>query len=95
MPLNPVPIVKALVAIAVTVVDPPKLTELPLMVMLLLASCALLMVPDRAVVGMVVDAVTLLVPLAYMYPVKPVTAKDENDSADPPKTFSHALVVLL
>jgi hypothetical protein len=34
VPVNPVPIVKALLAVAVTVVLPPKLTKEPLMVML-------------------------------------------------------------
>jgi hypothetical protein len=37
-PDNPVPIVNALVVTAVTVVDPPRLTVLPLTVMELLAS---------------------------------------------------------
>ena len=32
MPLNPVPMVKALVAVAVTVAEPPRLTDDPLMV---------------------------------------------------------------
>ena len=38
MPDKPVPIVKALDAVAVTVIDPPKLTEEPLIVMALFVS---------------------------------------------------------
>ena len=34
VPDNPVPIVKALVVFAVTVIDPPKLTDVPLIVTL-------------------------------------------------------------
>ena len=41
MPDRPVPIVNALVAVAVTVVEPPKLTELPLMVTVELVNDAL------------------------------------------------------
>jgi len=57
--------VKAFVAVAVTVTEPPKLTEDPLIVMALLASCALVIVPDRSVVGIVVLALMALVPLPY------------------------------
>ena len=38
VPVSPVPMVKVLVVLAVTVVDPPKLTEFPLIVMELFAS---------------------------------------------------------
>ena len=41
MPVKPVPIVSALEAVAVTVTDPPKLTEEPLIVIALLSSEAL------------------------------------------------------
>ena len=41
MPDKPVPMVKALDAVAVTVIDPPRLTEEPLIVMALLVSEAL------------------------------------------------------
>ena len=56
--------------IAVTVVVPPRLTKLPLIVKELFANCAFVTVPDNAVVGMVVDAVKALVPFPIKYPVK-------------------------
>ena len=65
VPVNPVPRVNVPIVEAVIVVDPPRLTELPLIVIELLFNCALLIVPLNAVVGMVVDAVILLAPLAY------------------------------
>ena len=43
MPDNPVPIVNALVAVAVTVVDPPRLTDDPLIVIELFVRDALAM----------------------------------------------------
>ena len=64
-PDKPVPMVKALVVLAVTVIELPKLTELPLIVIELLANCALVTVPLNAVVGMVVLAVMIDVPLPY------------------------------
>ena len=57
------PIVSAFDAVAVTVVLPPKLTVEPLIVMLLLVSWALLTVPLKFVVGIVVEAVMADVPL--------------------------------
>jgi hypothetical protein len=66
VPDSPVPIVKVLVVLAVTVVEPPKDTELPFIVIALLANCALLIVPLKAVVGMVVDDVIALAPLPYI-----------------------------
>ena len=72
VPLNPVPIVNVLVVDAVTVVLPPKLTLLPLMVIALLANCTFVTVPLNAVVGIVDDAVTALVPLPIKYPVSVV-----------------------
>lgn len=65
MPVRPVPMVKALEAVAVTVIEPPKLTDEPLIVIALLANCALVIVPLNAVVGIVADAVIVLVPLPY------------------------------
>ena len=62
-PDSPVPMVKALDAVAVTVIEPPRLTDEPLMVMALLASWALVTVPDRSVVGTVAEAVIGDVPL--------------------------------
>ena len=41
MPFNPVPIVSAFVAVAVTVTEPPKLTELPFKVIALLVKLLL------------------------------------------------------
>jgi uncharacterized membrane protein len=58
-----VPIVRAFDAVAVTVVLPPRLTVEPLIVTLLLVSWALLTVPLKLVVGMVVEAVIADVPL--------------------------------
>ena len=46
-----------------TLMEPPRLTELPLMVMALFASWALVMVPLKSVVGTVVLAVMAEVPL--------------------------------
>ena len=43
VPVNPVPMVKALVAVAVTVTEPPRLTEEPLIVIALLVRLALAM----------------------------------------------------
>ena len=40
MPLNPVPIVRVLDAVAVTVMEPPRLTDDPLIVMALLVKLA-------------------------------------------------------
>lgn len=51
--------------------------------------------PLKEVTGIVDDAVTLLVPFAYIYPVNPVTVNDENASDDEPNTFSQAFVVPL
>jgi hypothetical protein len=65
-----VPIVKAFVAVAVTITEPPRLTEDPFIVIALLASCALVTVPDKSVVGIVVLAVIVPVPLPYTYPVR-------------------------
>ena len=70
MPVRPVPMVNAFEAVAVTVIEPPKLTDEPLIVMALLANCALETVPDRSVVGMVNEAVMANAPLPYIYPVK-------------------------
>ena len=56
VPDNPVPMVRALVVLAVTVVDSPKLTELPLIVIELLVKPAF---------GIVVAAVIAPVPLPY------------------------------
>ena len=63
MPESPVPIVSALEAVAVTVVEPPRLTALPLIVIELFANCALLIVPDKLVVGIVLEAVAGDAPL--------------------------------
>ena len=76
--------------------DEPKLIAVVPTVIELLANCALVIVPLNAVVGIVVAAVILLLPLAYIYPVKPVTAKLVvvklvNDSDVEPGTFSHLL----
>jgi hypothetical protein len=46
-----------------TLIDPPKLVLVPLIVMAELASCALEIVPDRSVVGIVAEAVITDVPL--------------------------------
>ena len=54
--------VKAFVAVAVTVTVPPRLTVEPLIVIELLVKPAL---------GIVVEAVMADAPLPYMYPVKP------------------------
>ena len=39
-------------------IEPPRAVEVPAIVMLELASCALLIVPDKALVGIVLDALT-------------------------------------
>ena len=57
-PDKPVPIVSVPVVFAVTVPLPPRLIAVPLIVMLELASCELVIVPDRFDVGMVELAVT-------------------------------------
>ena len=69
MPDRPVPIVSAFVAVAVTVVDPPKLTELPLIVIELLAKLAL-------PIAMVVLVTLVITPLE-------LTAKTGTLEADP------------
>ena len=48
-----------------TEVEPPRLIAEPLIVIELFANCALLIVPDRFVVGIVVDAVAGDAPLPY------------------------------
>ena len=58
-------IVKAFGFDAEIVPDAPKAIVVPLMVTCGLAICALVTVPLNAVVGMVVDAVMVLVPLPY------------------------------
>ena len=60
VPDKPVPMVKALVVVAVTVPLPPRLTTVPFIVTLELASWALLIVPDKFDVGTVDDAVLML-----------------------------------
>jgi len=65
-------------AAAVTVPDAPRAIETPLTVRLEFANCAFVTVPLKAVVGIVVDAVRLPDPLAYAYPVRPVTASAVN-----------------
>ena len=54
MPFNPVPIVSALVAVAVTVTEPPKLTELPLIVIALFVN-ELLPMLDSVFVDPLID----------------------------------------
>ena len=44
---------------------PPNDVAVPAMLIELFANCALVTVPDKAVVGIVVDAVTLFVLLPY------------------------------
>jgi len=61
-PDKPVLIVNGLVVAALMVVDPPKLTKFPLIVIELLANWAFVTVPDNAVVGTVVEAVIAPVP---------------------------------
>ena len=51
--------------------------------------------PVKAEVGIVGDAVTALDPLAYMYPVKPVTVMLWKASEVDPSIFCQALVVPL
>ena len=57
--------VKAFVAVAVTVTEPPKLTDELLIVIAEFANWAFVTVPDRSVVGIVVEAVMVPVPLPY------------------------------
>ena len=57
--------VKAFVAVAVTVTEPPKLTVELLIVIAEFVNWALVTVPDRSVVGIVVEAVMADVPLPY------------------------------
>ena len=59
---KPVPKVKALVVLDVIVPVEPKATDTPLKVTELLASCALLIVPDKSLVGIVAEAVIGEVP---------------------------------
>ena len=54
MPFNPVPIVSAFVAVAVTVTEPPKLTELPLIVIELFVKLLLPMF-DKVFVDPLID----------------------------------------
>ena len=55
--------VKAFEAVAVTVIEPPKLTDDPLIEIALFANWALVTVPDKSVVGMVAEAVMADIPL--------------------------------
>ena len=64
MPVNPVPMVNAFGLAAVMVPEPPKETATPLYDTVLFNNCALVMVPLNAVVGMVVAADMMFVPLA-------------------------------
>jgi hypothetical protein len=57
--------VKAFVAVAVTVTEPPRLTDEPLIVIAEFANWAFVTVPDKAVVGIEVEAVMADVPLPY------------------------------
>ena len=80
--------------VPVTLVTVPTLTELPnavalpLIVMLELANCALVTVPDRSVVGIVLDAVIALVPLPLTYPVKVVAPVPPFATATVPTIFA-------
>ena len=67
VPDSPVPIVKAFVVLAVTVAVPPRLIELPLIVIELLANCALVIVPLRLVVGIVDDVCRVGILLQRLY----------------------------
>jgi hypothetical protein len=57
--------VKAFVAVAVTVTELPRLTDEPLIVIAEFVNWAFVTVPDKAVVGIVVEAVMADVPLPY------------------------------
>ena len=57
--------VKAFVAVAVTVTEPPRLTDEPFIEIDEFANWAFVTVPDKAVVGIVVEAVMVPVPLPY------------------------------
>jgi hypothetical protein len=63
--LIPVPAVAATDVTVPTLTVPPRLIAEPLIVMELLANCALVIVPLRSVVGIVADAVNALVPLPW------------------------------
>ena len=65
MPVRPVLMVKGLEAVAVTVTEPPRLTDDPFIVTAEFANWAFVTVPDKSVVGIVVDAVMVPVPLPY------------------------------
>ena len=74
-------------------IEPPRAVEVPAIVMLELASCALVIVPDKAVVGIVLDALTTPED-ADKYPVKlvanvvvPVAVKAGTLKL-PPKTLA-------
>jgi hypothetical protein len=64
-PLNPVPIVSAAGFAAVIVPDPPRDIPTLLIVIALFANCALEIVPDKFVVGIVADAVAADAPFPY------------------------------
>ena len=55
--------VKALATAAVTVTEPPKLTDDPLIVIELLANCTLVTVPLKSVVGIFETPVNGVMPL--------------------------------
>ena len=69
VPDSPVPMVRALVVLAVTVVDPPKLTELPLIVIALLVRLELPMLLR------VLDAPLMVLFVSVCAPVKVTTVE--------------------
>ena len=64
MPVNPVPIVSAFEAVAVTVTDPPKLTDDPLIVIALLVSEALAMLVSVLLEPLIVLLVSVCEPVS-------------------------------
>ena len=78
-----------------TLIEPPRLVLVPLIVIAELASCAFVTVPDRSVVGIVLDAVNALVPLPLTYPVKVVAPVPPLATIRvPPKVIAPVVAVL-
>ena len=61
-PLETTGLVPVTLVTVPTLIEPPRLVLVPLIVMAELANCALVIVPDKSLVGIVAFAVNALVP---------------------------------
>ena len=74
------PVVPLTLVTVPTLIEPPRLVLVPLIVMAELANCALVTVPDRSVVGIVPEAVNALVPLTLVTLLLKVVQSAESNA---------------